>query len=249
MDKRLLILGGTSEAAALARAAVEAFPGADVISSLAGRLVPAPELPGRVRVGGFGGARGLAEYLDRENIGALVDATHPFAAAISAHARTACDASALPRIMLARPPWRPEPADNWVEAADYGQAAARLPGLGRRAFLTTGTAGMDAFAAVEGVHFLVRLIRQPAAPLPLADATLITGRPPNAVADERALMETHAIEVLVTKQSGGTATRAKLEAARGLGLPVLMIARPPAEDGTAVETVEAALAWLRELEK
>ncbi len=244
---RILILGGTAEAAALARAAVEAFPGADVISSLAGRLDPAPELPGRVRVGGFGGVGGLRDYLAQEKITALVDATHPFASQISAHARTACDASAVPRLMLRRPEWQPEPGDTWVEAADYGQAAARLPELGRRAFLTTGTSGLDAFATVEGVHFLVRLIRPPDAPLPLADVTLITGRPPFAVADERALMETHGIEVLVTKQSGGPATRAKITAARGLGLPVLMIVRPPMEEGPGVETVDAAFAWLREL--
>ncbi len=247
MVDRLLILGGTAEAAALARRVADDVPEANVISSLAGRLDPAPELPGRVRVGGFGGVGGLRDYLAQEKINALIDATHPFAAQISAHARNACDASAVPRLMLRRPEWLPGPGDTWVEAADYGQAAARLPGLGRRAFLTTGTSGLDAFAATDGVHFLVRLIRRPDAPLPLAHATLVTGRPPFAVAEERALMETHGIEVLVTKQSGGPATRAKLEAARGLGLTVLMIARPPVEVGPAVETVDAAFAWLREL--
>ncbi len=244
---RILILGGTAEAAALARRVADEMPGADLISSLAGRLDPAPEIAGRVRVGGFGGARGLSDYLAQEKITALIDATHPFASQISAHARTAGDASAVPRLILRRPEWRPEPGDTWVEAADYGQAAGRLPGLGRRAFLTTGSGGLEAFAAADGVYFLVRLMRRPDAPLPLAQATLITGRPPFAVADERALMETHRIEVLVSKQSGGPATRAKITAARLLGLPVLMIARPPAEEGPAVETVEAALAWLQGL--
>jgi len=245
MVERLLILGGTAEAADLAQRAVDTLDGVDVISSLAGRLKPGKELPGSVRVGGFGGVAGLADYLAKEGIGRLVDATHPFAATMSAHARAACDQTSVPRLMLVRPPWQPQAGDQWVVASDFEDAARQLPNMGKRVFLTTGTGGMEAFTGVSGVRFLVRLIEAPERPLPLSDVTLITGRPPHSLADELALMEEHGIDVVVTKQSGGPATQAKLTAARELGLPVLVIARPPVEDGDAVETVDAALAWLK----
>ena len=250
---RVLILGGTTEAADLARRVTENLsPGVEVTTSLAGRLKPQPGLPGHrrpgtagtIRVGGFGGAGGLAEFIRREAMDVLIDATHPFAAAISAHARQACGRTATPRLILMRPPWRPTPGDRWIMAPDLDAAARRLPPSARRVFLTTGLGGIEAFAAVEGVHFLVRAIQAPPDPLPLLDYTLIPGRPPYALAGETAIMEEHAIDALVTKESGGGATKAKLTAARMRGIPVIMIARPPAEPGPRVETADEALAWI-----
>jgi len=168
---RLLILGGTAEAAALARAVA----GMDVVTSVAGRTAP-PRLPGRVRVGGFGGAAGLEEFLRREAVDAVVDATHPFAARISAHAAAACAAAAVPRLMLLRPEWQPVTGDCWIEAADMDDAAARLPGLGRRALLAVGRQELAAFAAVTGVEFVVRLLAE--APPPLPACRVVVGRGP-----------------------------------------------------------------------
>lgn len=235
---RILILGGTTEAARLASALVDC--GFDVISSLAGRTAT-PSLPGRVRVGGFGGAAGLAAYLEAEAIDRVIDATHPFAARISAHAAQACGETGLPRLMLVRPPWPRHPDDRWHEVADMGAAAARLPALGRRAFLTVGIGEVAAFAQVRDVHCVVRLIQRQ--PLPLVDYSVIAGKGPFDVAAEAALMTRHGIDILVTKASGGAATYGKIQAARELGLPVLMIVRPPLPIGARVDSIEAATDW------
>ncbi|CAA7626773.1 cobalt-precorrin-6A reductase [Magnetospirillum sp. SS-4] len=239
MPGKLLILGGTAEAAALARAVAGRI---ETVTSLAGRA-GIPSLPGRVRVGGFGGAAGLEAFLRTEAIGRVIDATHPFAARISAHAGTACAALGIPRLMLRRPEWPRHPEDRWTEVADMAGAAAVLPGLGRRAFLTVGAGEVAAFAPVPDVWFLVRLLT--AGPLPLADHAVITGRPPFAEAAERALMAEHRIDVLVSKASGGSATYGKIAAARHLGIPVLMIRRPAPPAGAAVDSVAAAVEWLR----
>ena len=243
--ERLLILGGTGEAAALARA-LDARYGAAlaVTTSLAG-VTPAPApVPGTLRRGGFGGPEGLADYLRRARIDLLIDATHPFAAQIARHAGLAAEATGIQRLVLSRPPWRPEPGDRWIEAADLEAAAALLPGLGRRAFVTTGARGLGAFAAVAGVAFVVRLIVAPRAPLSLV-AELIVGRPPFALDEERVLLQRHAIDVVVVKASGGPRA-AKLTAAREAGLPVVMIARPGAQPGATVACVEDAMAWIAE---
>lgn len=237
---RVLILGGTAEAAALARALAER--GLDVVSSLAGRTGGGADLPGRVRVGGFGGADGLAAYLRAEAITAVVDATHPFAARISAHARAACAAAGVPRLQLRRPAWAPRPGDRWIVVSDPAEAATRLPGLGRRALLTVGASGLEAFARCAGVWFLARLITPPPA-LPFAGELLVS-RGPFRLENELRLLQDRRIDVMVTKASGGPATAAKLEAARMLGLPVLMIGRPPAERGPAAESVDDAVAWV-----
>lgn len=242
--RRLLILGGTAEAAALARALAARFgEDLDIVTSLAGRLATRPDLPGRLTVGGFGGAAGLAAYLRGEAVDLLIDATHPFAAAISRHAAEACALAGVPRLMLVRPPWRPASGDHWIEALDAAEAARLLPGLGRSAFLSTGLGEIPAFAEVAGVRFLVRLFAPAAEPLPLADTEVIVDRPPFSVEGETALLRFHRIDVLVTKNSGGGATEAKLTAARALGLPVLMIRRPPLPEGERVETVAQAMDW------
>lgn len=243
--RRLLILGGTGEAAALARAVTGAFGDRlAVVSSLAGRLGEPPPLPGTVRIGGFGGPQGLADWLRAAATDLVIDATHPFAARISAHARAACDAVGLPRLQLRRPAWRPRDGDRWIMAASAAAAAARLPDLGRRAFLTVGTGSVQAFSTVSGVWLLVRLAAPPPAPLPLATHDLLIARGPFTPAGESGLIARHRIDVLVTKGSGGAATAAKLTAAREAGLPVLMIRRPPAEPGDTAATVEETLAWL-----
>jgi precorrin-6A/cobalt-precorrin-6A reductase len=240
--RRLLILGGTAEAAALARAAVARFGDAlEVTTSLAGRT-PAPRaVAGALRSGGFGGADGLASFLRQARIDLLVDATHPFAATVSRHARLAAAATGTDRLALLRPPWRPAPGDRWIEVPDMAQAAALVPQLGRVAFLTCGARALAAFASVRGVRFVVRLIAPPRA-LPI-EADLVIGRPPFTLDAERQVLQRHAIEVTVAKASGGIAA-AKLEAAREAGLPVIMVARPPPEPGATVATTAEALAWI-----
>jgi precorrin-6A/cobalt-precorrin-6A reductase len=238
---KLLILGGTAEAVALAEACAGRL-GLEVISSLAGRT-RAPTLPpGEVRIGGFGGAEGLAKFLLERAIDRVVDVTHPFALQIGAHAERACREVEVPRLRLLRPPWRPEASDRWVEVADLAQAARLLPELGRRPFLTVGQRDLEAFAGLD-LWFLVRTI-EPPGPSPLRRAEWIAGRGPFAVEDETALLRAHGIDVLVTKASGGEATYAKLVAARRLGLPVLMVQRPPPPPGPVVDSIAAALAWL-----
>lgn len=242
--RRLLILGGTAEAAALAREAGRRFADRlEVTTSLAGRLTPSRALAGRVRVGGFGGAGGLIDYLRSAGIDLLIDATHPFAEAISRHAAIACEETATRRLVLVRPPWRRGPGDRWEEVGDAREAAALLARIGRRVFLTTGPGSVDAFAGLGGIWFLVRLFAPPPAPLSLTEHRVLVARPPFEVASETALFERHRIDTLVSKQSGGP-TDAKLAAARHVGARVVLIRRPPPPPGEIVETVDAALQWL-----
>lgn len=243
----MLLLGGTGEAAGLARAVIAHFgPRVALTTSLAGRTARPVPVPGDVRIGGFGGAEGLASYLRAQAIDLVVDATHPFADRISAHARLACEAVGVKRLMLLRPPWERHPLDRWIEVADLAGAAAVVGKVGRRAWLTIGASEVGAFADVVDVRFLVRLINTPPAKLPLRFHEVVLGRGPFTVAEETHLLQRHAIDVLVCKASGGTATEAKLVAAREMSLPVVMVRRPPAEPGEAVRSVEAALTWLGE---
>ena len=243
--KELLILGGTGEASTLACAALARFGGAlGVTTSLAGRTEQPGPLPGRIRVGGFGGPAGLADYLTEHGVDRLIDATHPFAARISTEARLACDEARVPRLLLLRRPWRRHPLDRWIEVDSMAAAAGVVSGLGRRAFLTVGASEVACFAAVTGMHFLVRLVDPPRRPLPLGSYEVVVGRGPFTLAEERHRLEQHTIDVLVCKASGGAATEAKIVAARELSLPVVMVRRPAREPGDAVETVEAALDWL-----
>ena len=242
----MLILGGTAEAVELARRGVAEFGNAlDVVTSLAGRLPSRPDVPGHLRVGGFGGAAGLAAYLAAECIDLLVDATHPFAAVISGNAAEACAASGVPRLMLVRPAWRPGPDDHWLEVDSLDQAAACVAAMARRVFLTTGPGGIKAFEAASGLWFLVRLFSVPVAPLALSDYETIIARPPFTIEGERALLLRHRIDTLLTKNSGGP-TAAKLEAARDLGVRVVMIRRPPpaGHPGHTVDNMRDALAWV-----
>jgi precorrin-6A/cobalt-precorrin-6A reductase len=241
----LLILGGTGEAATLAAAVIARFGEAvAVTTSLAGRTTRPKQPPGAVRSGGFGGAAALAAYLAAARVTAVIDATHPFAARISSHALDACAAAGVKRLRLDRPEWRRHAEDHWIEVDDVEAAAAALPALGRRAFLTIGHRGLDAFAPLPGIHFLVRLVEAPRQKLPLASAELLLGRGPFTLAEERLILERHGIDMLVTKASGGEATAAKLEAARERRVPVVMLRRPPPPPGPRVTSIAAALDWL-----
>ena len=247
---RLLILGGTGEAAALARAALVRFGDRiEVTTALAGRTRHPGPVPGMVRIGGFGGAAGLAAYLAEHGVDRLIDATHPFASEISRTARLACDQMQLPRLLLLRPAWKRHALDRWIEV-DTVEAAAQIVGrVGRRALLTVGASDVAAFAPATSVRFLVRMIDPPREPLPLRYHGIVLGRGPFALNAERHLLQRNAIDVLVCKASGGAATEAKLVAARELSLPVIMVRRPPVERGLSVETVEGAIDWLAGLEE
>jgi precorrin-6A/cobalt-precorrin-6A reductase len=237
----VLILGGTAEARRLAAVLVD--DGVPVVSSLAGR-VRDPALPaGEVRVGGFGGVDGLAAWLVAHDVAAVVDATHPFASRMTAHAATACAATGVPLVVLRRPGWAPEP--DWVWVDSLVTAAALLPDLGERVFLTIGRTALAVFAELD-LEFLVRCVDPPYGPMP-GRVRVLLDRGPFTVAGERALLREHRIDVLVTKDSGGSMTAAKLLAAREEGVRVLIVHRPPLPYGIrAVDTVDAARGWLRE---
>jgi precorrin-6A/cobalt-precorrin-6A reductase len=249
-ETRLLILGGTGEASALARAVLARFgDGIEVTSALAGRTRHPGPIAGQVRIGGFGGTPGLADYLVTQRIDRLIDATHPFAAEISSAARLACDQTRVPRLLLVRPAWRRHPLDRWIEV-DSVEAAAQIVGrVGRRALLTVGSGEVAAFAAANSVRFVVRMIDPPRQPLSLRFHEVVLGRGPFGLTEERHLLQRYAIDVLVCKSSGGAATEAKLVAARELSLPVIMVRRPPVERGLSVDTIDAALDWLAGLDE
>ena len=240
MSLHVLVLGGTTEARELA-AALAARPGVRVTSSLAGRVSRPGALAGDVRIGGFGGAEGLAAWLREHEVDAVVDATHPFAAGITANAAAAAATTGVPAVVLRRPGWRPGPGDRWNMADSLAGAAALVPSLGRRVFLTTGRLGLAAFADLPELHFLVRSVEPPEPPLP-AHTEVLLARGPFTTDDETALLREHRIDVLVTKDSGGAATAPKLAAARQLGVLVVVVRRPPLPEGvTAVPDVPGVL--------
>ncbi|MEW2612229.1 cobalt-precorrin-6A reductase [Streptomyces sp. NPDC047880] len=240
MSPHVLILGGTTEARALA-AALSTRPGVRVTTSLAGRVTRPGALDGEVRVGGFGGARGLARWLRAEGVDALVDATHPFAEAITANAADAARETGVPAVVLRRPGWRPGPGDHWHAVPSLDAAADLLPRLGRRVFLTTGRLGLACFAHLTDLHFVVRSVDPPEPPMP-PDTQVLLARGPFTVPGETALLREHRVDALVTKDSGGAATAAKLTAARDLGLPVVVVRRPPLPGGvTAVPDAQGVL--------
>jgi precorrin-6A/cobalt-precorrin-6A reductase len=241
--KRVLLLGGTGDAAQLAARAV-ALPDVEVITSLAGRVRHPATLAGQVRIGGFGGVAGLLDCMREQHIDLLIDATHPFATHMSHQAAAAAQACGLPHVMLVRPPWEPADGDRWLVVESLAAAVAILPGVARRVFLTIGRQELAAFAPLQGLWFLMRMIDPPVPDTPVPPGTLILERGPFTLEDERQLLATYAIEAIVSKNSGGNATYAKLIAARELGLPVVMIQRPPMPAGEQVTDVEQAFVWL-----
>ncbi|HET9067592.1 MAG TPA: cobalt-precorrin-6A reductase [Amaricoccus sp.] len=239
--RRILILGGTTEARTLA---ARLAPRHAVTLSLAGRIRAAAPQPVPTRTGGFGGPEGLARYLEAEAIEVLVDATHPFARRISRSAREAAARTATPLLALSRPPWTPVPGDRWTAVPDMAAAARALGAAPARVFLGIGRQEASAFRAAPQHRYLLRCIEPPPRDA-LPGAEIITARGPFREADERALLEARRIDVLVSKNSGGAATYPKLAAARALGLPVVIVDRP-ATPGAAA-TVEELLARLDHL--
>jgi precorrin-6A/cobalt-precorrin-6A reductase len=240
---RILILGGTIESRRLAERLAGRAELA-VTLSLAGRTAAPAAQPVPVRIGGFGGARGLADYLSVERIDALIDATHPYAAVISANAAEAARSAGVPLLALRRPSWIATAGDRWTEVADVPAAATALGAAPRRVFLALGRNELAPFAGAPQHQYLVRSVDPVEPPLAVPHAVYVTGRGPFGEADDRALLEQHRIEVVVAKNSGGTATYGKIAAARALGLPVIMPRRPALPQVPEVATVDEAVAWL-----
>lgn len=242
---KLLILGGSGEAAALARA-LEGDARYDVTVSLAGRTTDPVKLPGTIRTGGFGGVDGLARTLMDEKFDVMIDATHPFADQIKANAIEAARVTGIPLLAIRRPPWVRRECDNWTLVEDIGGAASALGETAKRVFLTTGRDELRPFVRASQHFYLLRSVEAPEPSELPAHVELITARGPFRLDDELAILKQHAIDVIVTKNSGGDATYAKLEAARELGLPVIMVRRPSLPEAHSVETVAAALDWLQQ---
>ncbi len=242
-SRRLLILGGTAEARALADALADS-PELEVTTSLAGRTI-APRLPqGAVRVGGFGGAAGMADCLKSTGVDLVVDATHPYAAAISAHAVDACQIAGKPLLRFERPAWQPQKGDRWIVVDNLAAAARVAPEIGHRAFLTIGVKELAAFNSAKNVWFLVRLVDRPGEPIALSNFELLLGRGPFALTEERELMGRHRIDLVIAKNSGGEATYAKIAAARELGLPVLLLRRPALPPAETTGSVAEVISWI-----
>ena len=244
MSTSILILGGTSEAAALAHALATQRPDLDVTIALAGVTRAPSDMPGHVRVGSFGGAQGLADFIQRRGMKAVIDATHPFAATMTQNAVEACEITSTPRLRLDRAQWILPPDADVVFVPDADEAARLVARTSERAFLTIGRKQLSAFDGVRDVMLLVRLIEEPDAPLGLENCTITVGRPPFDEAHEEALMREHQIDTLVSKASGGDATRAKIDAAAKVGARIVLIRRPPPPDGDRVSCIEDALGWL-----
>jgi precorrin-6A/cobalt-precorrin-6A reductase len=240
----VLVLGGTSEASAVA-ARLTGREDIDPLLSLAGRTADPRPAPIPTRIGGFGGAEGLATFLARERIAAVLDATHPFAAVMSRNAARACALARVPLLALRRRPWERQAGDRWTEVALTAEAVRALGEAPRRVFLTVGRLELGPFAAAPQHSYLVRTIEPVGDALPVPHLHAIRDRGPFDAAAERRLMECEGVEVVVTKNSGGSATYPKIAAARALGLPVVLVAQPakPAEI-PVVETADEAVAWI-----
>jgi precorrin-6A/cobalt-precorrin-6A reductase len=240
---RVLVLGGSSEASRLARSLAD-HAGIEATLSLAGRTANPAPAPLPTRVGGFGGVDGLIRYMKVEGVDAVVDATHPFAAQMKRHAAEACVAAGTPLAALTRPPWTPVPGDRWIEVDDPVAAAQALGDRPKRVLLTTGRLRASAFAGSSPHHFVLRSIDAPAPESVPVSVEVVLARGPFSIGDEIELMTTRRIDVVVSRNSGGEATRAKIDAARELGLPIIMIRRPPAPARTVFEDLDGVLAWL-----
>ncbi|MEO1107609.1 MAG: cobalt-precorrin-6A reductase [Pseudomonadota bacterium] len=238
---KLLLLGGTTEANALARSLAER--GTNAVYSYAGRVDNPRPQPLPVRVGGFGGVDGLAGYIRDNAITHVVDATHPFAAKMSANAIAACNAADVPLTALTRSAWSPQQGDSWQHVPDIPAAVAALDGPARRVFLAVGRMHLRDFAAQPQHHYLLRLVDEPETVL-LPNAGIVVSRGPFTVEDDVALMKNHGTELVVSKNAGGTGARAKLDAARTLNVPVLMIDRPSLPSRQELSSVDQVLDWL-----
>lgn len=239
---RILVLGGTTEAGHLAQALADA--GIAAIYSYAGRTAAPVAQPIALRSGGFGGPEPMAQWLRDGGFTHVVDATHPFAARISAHAVAACAMAGVALAALERPAWVAGPGDLWQHLPDVEAAAAALPQQPARVFLAIGRQTLAAFAARPEHHYLLRLVDPPEAPLPLPRHDTVIARGPFDLAGDLALMRAHGITHVVAKNAGGSGAVAKLAAARALGLPVLMIDRPALPPRRVLASVPAVMDWL-----
>jgi precorrin-6A/cobalt-precorrin-6A reductase len=246
MTHRILILGGTTEARQLA-GKLAARADCSVTLSLAGRTGNPVAQGVPVRSGGFGGADGLAAYLREAGTGLLIDATHPYAARISANAAQAARATGVPILALRRPGWEAAQGDRWLEIDGVAGAARALGDVPRRVFLALGRQEVAVFEAAPQHHYLIRSVDPVEPKLVVPDADYLLARGPFGETDERVLLEKHRIDVVVSKNSGGAATYGKIAAARGLGIEVMMVRRPVLPDVPSAETVEALAGMVRHL--
>ncbi|WP_227270189.1 cobalt-precorrin-6A reductase [Roseobacter weihaiensis] len=242
MTPNLLILGGTTEATALAKTVADA--GLRGIVSFAGRVDRPVRQPLPQRIGGFGGVAGLMSFLKDQSITHVVDATHPFAAQMSRHAVAATKALDLPLVALTRPAWVPQTGDIWHSVADIAGAVEALQRPAARVMLAVGRMHLAAFAPNPQHFYLLRLVDPPKTALPLPRTEVLVSRGPFREAEDSALMQHHRIEIVVSKNAGGTGAYAKIAAARALKLPVIMIDRPALPDRMEVATPKAVLRWL-----
>lgn len=239
---RILLLGGTTEASALAKTLAGA--GMDAVFSYAGRTAHPVSQPLPTRVGGFGGIEGFAAYLEAENITHVVDATHPFAAQMSSNAVHACEAAGVPLCAFERPAWQAGEGDQWLHTDSIEEAVNALPDTPARVFLAIGKQNLTQFAAKPQHHYLLRLVDAPEADLPLPHTTVEIARGPFDAAGDTALLQRHAITHVVAKNAGGAGAAAKLTAARNLALPVIMIGRPEVPQRPVMGSVAEVMAWL-----
>ncbi len=236
----ILVLAGTSEAKEICKSL--AGLGVDAVASLAGATRAPTPLALPVRVGGFGGEDGFRAYLASAGITAVIDATHPFAARISERTARVCKALHIPYLQVLRPAWVAQDGDDWTEIGDETEAAQIIP-KGATVFLGTGRQTLARFAGLEGCRVICRQIDPPTAPFPFEGGEFLIGRPPFPVAREMSLFIALGIEWIVVKNAGGDASATKLTAARRLGIPVLMIARPQMPDAARVANAPEAVAW------
>ena len=239
--KKILILGGTGDAVKLA-AKLATVPEIEVISSLAGRTRKPAALVGQVRIGGFGGATGLANYLQENSIDILIDATHPCAGQITCNGAIASQLANIPHLMLVRPEWEKVTGDNWIEVESVEAAAQAIPELVKRVFITSGRQQLEPFLQRSHIWYLMRSIDPP--DVELLNSKVLLDRGPFNLEQERKLLQDYQIEAIVSKNSGGSATYAKIVAARELGIPVVMVQRPARPEGEKVSDIEEAIAWL-----
>ena len=237
---RILLLGGTTEASALAQRLADT--GADAVFCYAGRTDAPVSQPLPTRIGGFGGVDGLVRYLHDKSITHVIDATHPFAAQMSRNAVQACNLTGTSMIALERPAWQAEAGDNWTHVPDIEASVTALPDQPARVFLAIGKQNLAAFASKPQHHYLLRLVD--AGPVPLPRASTIIARGPFEVAGDTALLRDHAITHIVAKNAGGAGAAAKLCAARTLNLPIIMIDRPALPPRHLASSVSEVLAWL-----
>jgi precorrin-6A/cobalt-precorrin-6A reductase len=238
---RVLLLGGTSEASDLT-AKLSVIPEVEAIVSLAGRTRQSVKpSSGEIRIGGFGGQAGLIEYLQSQHINVLIDATHPFAAQISWNAEEAAIATNIPHLMVIRPAWVKTPKDRWIEVESVASAAQTIPAIAQRVFLSIGRQELTPFVKVPKVWFLMRSIDPPDLEIP--NGKLLLDRGPFSLQQERQLLQEYQIDAIVSKNSGGDATSAKIIAAREFGIPVVMVQRPAIPLGEQVTNADSAVVW------